>query len=64
MRSRVFLSLLVLGLIVVLFNTACEKSNPPIDENKFIKVYSEMVFMQDTSLLSQKIIRRKSFRKV
>jgi hypothetical protein len=63
MRSREFLPLLVVYFLSFVFITACEKSSPPIEEKKFIKVYSEMVFMQDTSFLAQKIIREKVLEK-
>jgi hypothetical protein len=35
---------------------SCKKS-PVIDENKFIKIYAEMIFMQDTSSLTQSEIK-------
>lgn len=63
MRSREFLPLLVVYFLSFVFITACEKSSPPIEEKKFIKVYSEMVFMQDTSFLAQKIIMEKVLEK-
>jgi hypothetical protein len=35
---------------------SCKKS-PVIDEKKFIKIYAEMIFMQDTSSLTQSEIK-------
>jgi hypothetical protein len=45
---------------IVLFSglQSCKKSSV-IDEKKFIKIYADMIFMQDTSSLSQSIIKDK-----
>lgn len=45
----------------IIFNfilQACEKS-PVIEEKKLVKIYAEMIFMQDTSSLSPSIIKEK-----
>lgn len=55
----IFLSLITLGFIFI----ACEKSVAPVDEEIFVKVYAEMIFMQDTTFLSQKVIREKVLNK-
>ena len=41
---------------------ACEKS-PVIEEKKVVKIYAEMIFMQDTSSLSPPIIKEKVLKK-
>lgn len=41
---------------------SCKKS-ASIDEKKFIKIYADMIFMQDTSTLSQSIIKQKVLKK-
>lgn len=59
MRPIALLSLLLFCSVGFVIFASCQKSNPPISEKKFVTVYSEMVFMQDTSFLSQKIIRER-----
>jgi hypothetical protein len=39
------------------------KQNPQIEEKKFVKIYSEMIFMQDTSSLSKPTIKEKVLKK-
>ena len=34
------------------------KKQPAIDEKKFVKIYADMIFMQDTSLSSQSEIKK------
>ena len=41
---------------IFIASSSCDQA-PPISDEKFIKVYSEMVFMQDTSSLSQILIK-------
>ncbi|HEX9253282.1 MAG TPA: DUF4296 domain-containing protein [Ignavibacteriaceae bacterium] len=50
--------------IIVLFPglQSCNKSSV-IDEKKFIKIYADMIFMQDTSSLSQSTIKNKVLEK-
>ncbi len=45
-------------LIISIGILSCKKSSS-IDEKKFIKIYADMIFMQDTSSLSQSIIKQK-----
>jgi len=45
-----FLSVLSSGL------QSC-KQLPPVDEKKFVKIYADMILMQDTSSLSQREIK-------
>ena len=41
---------------------SCSKSSR-IDEKKFVKVYAEMIFMQDTSSYSPSVIKNKILKK-
>lgn len=52
----------VLLLIISTGLLSCKKS-PPINERKFIMIYANMIFMQDTSSLSQSIIKQKVLEK-
>jgi hypothetical protein len=54
----IFFGLLVLVLII----QSCNQ-NPKIEEKKFIKLYAEMIFMQDSSSLSQPEIKNKVLKK-
>ncbi len=54
--QRIFLVLFVISLTAAF--QSCKKS-PVIDEKKFIKIYADMIFMQDTSSLSQYSIKEK-----
>lgn len=56
----IFRSILFLSLIILFF--ACN-DKPPVEEKMFIKIYSEMIFMQDTSFLSQSEIKSKVLRR-
>ncbi|MBK7630432.1 MAG: DUF4296 domain-containing protein [Ignavibacteriales bacterium] len=49
-------------LIISTVLQSCKKSSP-IDEKKFIKIYVDMIFMQDTSSLAQTIIKQKVLEK-
>lgn len=61
MRLRkIFLVLFVISLSVGF--QSCKKS-PVIDEKKFIKIYAHMIFMQDTTSLTQSEIRDSVFKK-
>jgi hypothetical protein len=55
MRNHSIFSVLFF-LIISIGLQSCKKS-PSIDENKFVKLYTEMIFMQDTSSLSQLAIK-------
>ena len=57
-----YLSLLFLVLISITFIISCEKS-PPIPEESFIKIYSEMIIMQDTTSHAQVQIRNNLLKK-
>lgn len=50
------ISLVLFLLIISISLQSCKKS-PVIDEDKFVKIYAEMIFMQDTSSLSQPAIK-------
>jgi hypothetical protein len=45
-------------IIISIGLQSCSKQ-PPIEENKFVKIYADMIFMQDTSSLSQLAIKEK-----
>ena len=49
-------------LIISIGFQSCKKSSA-IDEKKFIKIYADMIFMQDTSFLSQSEIKQKVLKK-
>ncbi len=53
------LSFVILFFLVVSIGLLSCKESLVIEEEKFIKVYAAMVFMQDTSSLSQSEIKRK-----
>jgi len=61
MRTRIFFLVLT---VMIMFNglQSCKKSSA-IDEKKFIKIYAEMIFMQDTSSLSQRTIKENVLKK-
>jgi hypothetical protein len=54
--------LIFLAIVISSGLQSCKKSTA-IDEKKFIKIYADMVFMQDTSSLSQPIIKEKVLEK-
>ena len=61
MRLRkIFLVLFVISLSAGF--QSCKKSSV-IDEKKFIKIYADMIFMQDTSSLTQSEIKDSVFKK-
>lgn len=49
-------------LIISIGIQSC-KISASIDEKKFIKIYADMIFMQDTSFLSQSTIKQKVLKK-
>jgi hypothetical protein len=56
---------IILYLLIFIISTgllSCKKT-APIDEKKFIKIYAEMIFMQDTSSLSESDIKEKVLKK-
>ena len=59
-----YISIVVLlfFIIIPIGLQSCTKQ-PPIEEKKFVKMYADMIFMQDTSLLSQIAIKEKVLRK-
>jgi hypothetical protein len=61
MRCRIVRLILFILIISVSFQS-CQKSSV-IDEKKFIKIYAEMLFMQDTSMLSQQTIKESVLKK-
>lgn len=54
--GSVFLIFLV--IVISSWLQSCKKSSA-IDEKRFIKIYADMIFMQDTSSLSQLSIKEK-----
>jgi hypothetical protein len=58
--GSIFFFLLLLPISIGLLS--CKKS-PPIDEKKLIMIYADMIFMQDTSSLSQSTIKQKVLEK-
>ena len=61
MRYReIFIFPLLITFIVVL--QSCDKS-PVIEEKKLVRIYAEMIFMQDTSSQSLSIIKEKVLKK-
>ena len=54
MRSNQFIFIFMFTIFIA--SSSCDQA-PPISDKKFIKVYSEMVLMQDTSSLSQILIK-------
>ena len=61
MRHRIVPLILFILIISVSFQS-CQKSSA-IDEKKFVKIYAEMLFMQDTSTLSQQTIKENILKK-
>lgn len=57
-------SIFLIFLVIIVSSSiqSCKKS-PAIDERKFIKIYADMIFMQDTSSISQPIIKEKVLKK-
>lgn len=58
--SEVFYIISLIVFIVVI--QSCDNS-PVIEEKKLVKIYAEMIFMQDTSSLSPSIIKEKVLKK-
>jgi hypothetical protein len=58
--NSIFIKFALIFIIVVV--QSCENS-PVIEEKKLVKIYAEMIFMQDTSSLSQSAIREKVLKK-
>lgn len=54
---------LVFFLLITLIGFQSCKKISAIDEKKFIKIYAEMIFMQDTTSLSQTMIKQKVLKK-
>jgi len=56
---------IILALVFLTISTGLQscKEQPTIEEKKLIKIYADMVFMQDTSSLSQQIIKEKVLKK-
>ena len=54
--------LIFLAIVISSWLQSCKKSSV-IDEKKFIKIYADMIFMQDTSSLSQLTIKEKVLEK-
>jgi len=61
MKHRIAPMVLFILFTFTIFQS-CQKSTA-IDEKKFIKIYAEMIFMQDTSSLSQNTIKEKVLKK-
>ncbi len=57
-------SIVIISFMIVISAglQSCKKSSP-IDEKKFIKIYTDMIFMQDTSDLSQYEIKQRVLKK-
>jgi hypothetical protein len=55
-------SLLLVFFAILIGVQSCKKSSA-IDEKKFVKIYTDMIIMQDTSSLSQPIIKEKVLKK-
>jgi len=53
-----YIFLIIFGIVISSGLQSCKKSSA-IDEKKFIKIYADMIFMQDTSSLSQLSIKEK-----
>ncbi len=60
--KRISILLLLVIFTIVTGLQSCEKL-PPIDEQKFARIYADMIFMQDTSSLSQLVIKNKVLKK-
>lgn len=52
--------LVFLTLFITIISTGLQscKKQPVIDEQKFVKIYADMIFMQDTSLSSKSEIKK------
>ena len=61
MRFHLSLNLLFLISISIL-SISCSKPSI-IEEKKFVKIYAEMIFMQDTASYSQSVIKDKVLKK-
>jgi hypothetical protein len=61
MKHRI-VSLVLFILITYTFFQSCQKSSA-IDEKKFVKIYADMILIEDTSSLSQPIIKEKVLKK-
>lgn len=62
MRKSISFSVLFLLILSPILFLTCERS-APIPENKLVKIYSEIVLIQDTSKLSQSEIKHIVFKK-
>lgn len=54
--------LIILFLLIPILFISCENS-PPIEQKKLIKIYSEMLFIQDSTSLSQSEIKDLTLKK-
>jgi hypothetical protein len=61
MRIKLIFSLFFLIFISIVF-ISCTNSSK-IEEKKFVKIYAEIIFMQDTSSYSQSVIKNKVLKK-
>lgn len=55
---RYFSVFLLLLSIVISFSLQSCKESPPVDEKKFIRIYTDMIIMQDTSSSTQQEIKK------
>ncbi len=62
MKKRISSSALFLLIISPILFLTCERA-APIPETKLVKIYSEIVLMQDTSKLSQSEIKHRVLKK-
>ena len=53
-----FIFFIFLAIVISSMLQSCKKTSA-IDEKQFIKIYADMIFMQDTSSLSQLSIKEK-----
>jgi hypothetical protein len=59
---RLILATTLFGFLLLILLSSCQE-NPPIPGDKFVKVYSDMTIMQDTTALTQKTIRESVLKK-
>ena len=61
MIKKTFFIFFILFVFVLIIQSC--KQNPKIEEKKFIKIYAEMIFFQDSSSYSQPEIKSKVLKK-
>ena len=61
MRYSILIDIFSIIIFLIVLQ-ACDNS-PEIEEKKLVKIYSEMIFMQDTSSLSAQLIKEKVLKK-